>query len=208
MKLAVLAPLLVLGACQDNVTTPFPPGLEPFEANEVASAPETEDIAIKTVDGATIKVYGKGTIFASPADVWAAEHVPDSMVARCSTNTQTVTLTSDPDYDFTFIVHYFVDNIVNVEWDDTWRYGIVDGTDAVPKFAIIKHQKTQGSDFIDISEGTIELLATDDPNVSELDFVEHLNAASGGTGDVANGMQDNYNRLVAALHGTPTPSCP
>ncbi|HEY4055160.1 MAG TPA: hypothetical protein VGM39_01085 [Kofleriaceae bacterium] len=207
---SVLLASLLLGACQDDITTPFPPGLEPLEDNEVpdSDVPTVEDIAIKGDSGATIRVYGRGLIFSSPADVWVAEHFPEWMVARCSTDDQTVTETDDPAYEFSFSVHYFVDNIVNVEWDDQWRYGVIEGTQDAPTFGMIRHQKTQGSDFIDISEGSIQLHATDDPNVTELDFVEHLNAVEGSVGDVSNGMRDNYNRLVAALHDAPKPSCP
>ena len=31
-----------------------------------------------------------------------------------------------------------------------------------------QHQKVQGSDFITVSEGTIQVLATEDPSISEL----------------------------------------
>ena len=73
---------------------------------------------------------------------------------------------------------------------------------------MIKHQKTQGSDFISVSQGTIQILATNDPGISELAFVEHLDAVSGGASDVLRGMQDNYGRLLALAHGLPSPTCP
>lgn len=72
---------------------------------------------------------------------------------------------------------------------------------------MIRHQKTQGSDFITRSEGTIQVLATDDPEVSELAFVEHLDAVSGGASDVLAGMQHNYDALVALAHGSLIPPC-
>jgi hypothetical protein len=73
---------------------------------------------------------------------------------------------------------------------------------------MIKHQKTQGSDFISLSEGTIEVTETDDPNVTELSFVEHLDATSAGISDVLKGVQHNYEALVAVSHGNPVPACP
>jgi hypothetical protein len=121
MKLlvAVLGFGAVLAACQDDVTTPFPDGLEPFEEN--------------------------GVILGTPDDV---------------------------------------------------------------QLGMIRHQKTQGSDFISLSEGSVQVLATPDPNVSELAFVEHLDAIQGGVGDLLKGMQRNYEALVALAHETPTPACP
>ncbi|HEY0254791.1 MAG TPA: hypothetical protein VGC41_24865, partial [Kofleriaceae bacterium] len=58
------------------------------------------------------------------------------------------------------------------------------------------------------SEGTIEVLATDDPNVAELSFVEHLDSVGGGVDDVSTGVQHNYDSLVAVAHGNPIPGCP
>ena len=115
---------------------------------------------------------------------------------------------NDAGYEYSFLVHYVVDNILTVEWDDQWRYGVIDGTVDEPTFGMIKHQKVQGSSFIHLSEGTIQVLATDDPDVTKLAFVEHLDAVSGGDGDVIKGMQHNYDAMVAVAHANPIPPCP
>ena len=74
---------------------------------------------------------------------------------------------------------------------------------------MIKHQKTDGSSFITLSEGTIQLTPTDDdPNTTELSFVEHLDAAGGSTDDVQKGVQHNFDSIVAVAHGNPSPACP
>jgi hypothetical protein len=78
----------------------------------------------------------------------------------------------------------------------------------MPAFDMIKHQKIDGSSFIKLSEGTVELLPTDDPNVTELEFVEHLNAVGGSDGDVQKGVQHNYDSIVAVTHGGDVPPCP
>ena len=59
-----------------------------------------------------------------------------------------------------------------------------------------------------LSEGTIQVLATTDPGVSELVFVEHLDAVMAGPSDVIEGVQHNYDALVATAHGNPIPPCP
>jgi len=209
-----VATLLVLGAvstgCQDNVATPFPMGLEPFEDNPVMLGGDLTDETLHgaSKDGSEVKVYGKGYVETSPSRLWALTKQPTAMVARCSTDAQQITDGDEPTYEYSFLVHYTVHNVVTVEWDDQWRYGLVLGTQDDVQLAMVRHQKIQGSDFITTSEGTIEVLATDDPQVSELDFVEHLDAISGGIVEVANGMQDNYNRLVALAHDAPLPACP
>jgi len=200
--------LIVLAACQDNVATPFPPGLEPLDDNQVPDSSEvTEVLRHKTVSGDAINVHGRGYVLTSPAALWALTKQPEAMIARCSTTEQRVTLDTDGQYELSFLVHYIVRDILTVEWDDHWRYGVVEGTVDDPRFGMIRHQKIQGSDFIDVSEGTIQVLATDDPQVSELAFVEHLEALSGGADDVLAGMQSNYDALVALAHGAAIPAC-
>lgn len=206
---AVAAAVLVLAGCQDNVATPFPPGLEPLDDNAVgdATGAPTEVLRSKTVSGEHVNVHGRGYVLVAPATLWALTKQPAAMMARCSTDEQQITEANDPAYEFSFLVHYIVRDILTVEWDDQWRYGVVEGTSDAPLLGMIRHQKTQGSDFITVSEGTIQVLATDDADVSELAFVEHLDAVSGDAGDVLAGMQHNYDALVALAHGSLIPPC-
>ena len=200
----------MLGACQSNVTTPFPPGLEPLEDNPVPvqqGGARTETLVTQAMDSDYIHVYGRGYVLASPATVWLAAKTPQVMVARCSTDSQTITPNDDSSYEFSFTVHYVVHELITVEWNDQWRYGTVEGTPDDPMLAMMRHQKTDGSDIISLSEGTVEVNATDDPDVTELAFVEHLDASGGGDSDVIKGVQNNYNAMVAASHGNAIPPC-
>lgn len=205
-----LAALLLFG-CQSNVHTPFPPGLEPLAANPVTLGPVSgaaEALVTITSDSPYVKIFGKGYVRVPLATLWAAAKSPAPNIAKCSTDVQTTTEHDDPAYEYSFLVHYTVNNIVTVEWDDQWRFGTVEGTPDAPTLAMIRHQKTQGSSFITLSEGTIELDATDDPNVSTLSFVEYLDATSAGVADVLKGVQHNYDSLVAVAHGGTVPACP
>ncbi len=196
--------VIALVGCQDDISTPFPPGLEPFsDDGEPAMLDGTiaEQLVTSTDDSDFVRAYGRSFIFAPPATVYAAAHDPQVMIATCSTTTQTITPANE-DYDLSYLVHYYVDDILDVEWDDQWRGETVTG-----ELTMIKHQKIQGSDFITLSEGTIELLATADSEVTEVRFVEHLDAVSAGTGDLVDGMQSNYDRLLAASHSNPIPAC-
>jgi hypothetical protein len=206
--------VIATSACQDNVATPFPAGLEPLEDNLVPvqqGGERTETLRTdSTDDNDEIEIYGRGYVLVDPMTVWAASKNPDANDAACSTNAQMVMPNNDPAYEFSFLVHYVVNNILTVEWDDQWRWGTIEpGTGSGSQFfGMIKHQKTQGSSFIELSEGTIQVTATDDPNVTELAFVEHLQAAGGGVSDVLKGVQHNYDALVAVSHGNPIPPCP
>ena len=198
--------VLLLAACQDNISTPFPEGLEPFEDNKVAAQPDgpfVEKLRTATDSKDFIHVYGRGFVLVPFADMWAAAKHFEPNVSVCKTSENMVSENNQPQYEYSFLVHYIVNDILTVEWDDQWRFGAVDET-----LAMIRHQKVQGSDFIDLSEGTIQVLATSDPNVSELAFVEHLDATQATTSDVVQGVQHNYDALVATVHGTPIPPCP
>jgi hypothetical protein len=203
--------VLGLAACQDSITTPFPEGLEPFEDDGeplTLAAEVAETLISSSHDDDFIRIYGRGFVFAPPVVVYASAHDPTVMIAACSTSSQTITLNTEPQYELSYLVHYFVNDILNVEWDDQWRGGVIEGTLEAPEFAIVKHQKIEGSDFITRSEGTIEFFATADPGITELRFVEHLDAVSGTPGDVLAGMQHNYDALVASSHGLGVPPCP
>ena len=54
---------------------------------------------------------------------------------------------------------------------------------------------------------TIQVIATDDPAITELAFVERLDAISAGADQVLAGMQHNYDALVALTRGPALPAC-
>jgi hypothetical protein len=154
-----------------------------------------------------IRAYGRGLVLAPPDALWRAAKVPEAMVARCRTTERSFIRDNEPQHELSFLVHYVVDDILTVEWDDQWRGDVVIGTADAPRLAMVKHQKVQGSDFIYLSEGTIQIQATGDPGVTELWFVEHLRAISGSTNEVVGGMRANYDALVELAHGRAIPPC-
>jgi hypothetical protein len=198
--------IIVLAACQDDIATPFPPGLEPLEDNAVApraDGPFDETLRIQTTNNDLIRVYARGFVTVPFTTLWTAAKASAPNVSVCKTDERIVTEANEAQYEYSFLVHYIVHDFVTVEWDDQWRFGLV--TD---ELAMIRHQKIQGSDFLRLSEGTIQVLATSDPNVSELAFVEHLDAVSATEADVVEGVQHNYEALVAVAHRAPLPPCP
>ena len=197
--------LFLLAGCQEDITTMFPPGLEPFSDDGNAAAlvhDGNEGLVTRAIDFDMIRVYGRGYLYAPFAAVWTAAHEPRAWIGACNTTTQTVTPDNDPGYELSFLVHYFVDDILNVEWDDQWR-----GAEIEAGLAMLKHQKIFGSDIITISEGTTQLVETDDPNITELLFVEHLDAAGGSKGDVVGAMQHQFDSLRSLVNGGTIPPC-
>lgn len=200
-----LAILALCAGCQDNIMTPFPEGLEPLEDNTVPEQPDGPFVEMLRTSASNtdyIHVHARGFVLVPFETMWEAAKAYEPNVSRCKTSAHMVTEHTEPQYEYSFLIHYIVHDILTVEWDDQWRFGRV--TD---ELAMIRHQKIMGSDFISLSEGTIQVLATSDPNVTELAFVERLDALTAKASDVLEGVQHNYNALVAVAHGQPIPPC-
>ncbi|HVV82376.1 MAG TPA: hypothetical protein VHE35_04825 [Kofleriaceae bacterium] len=210
---AALAVALAAGAaaCQDDITTEFPDGLEPLEDNHVpeltGASPLEQLVTLRGEDGYKW-VDGRGVILAPPGVVWAATKVPERMVDSCNTDRQTITVGPEPQYEYGFKVHYEVDEVVTVEWDELWRYGTITGTPSDPSLAMIRYQKVFGSDFITTLEGSIEIVARPDPDQTEIQMIEHLDAFGGTADQMESALKQQFALLVAAVHGNPPPSCP
>jgi len=204
--LAVAIAVFGLAGCQDDIATPFPPGLEPFEDNKVKAQPDgpfVEELRIMSSDSDMIRVYARGFVLVPFDEMWEASKSSEANVSTCSTSEHMITEGNEPQYEASFLIHYIVNDILTVEWDDQWRFGRI-----TQDLGMIRHQKVQGSDLITLSEGSIQVLTTSEPGVIELSFVEHLDAIQATAADVVEGVQHNYDALVATAHGNPIPRCP
>ncbi len=210
-RCALVCGSIVAVACQDNVATHFPPGLEPLEENAAPvppRGPSSEELMLVSSDGEHKWVHGRGFIQAPPALVWAASKDPEHMVADCETSSHAATVGVEPGYEFGFQMHYEVDDILNVAWDELWRYGTIEGVIEAPEFAIIRYQKVYGSDFISNLEGSAIFLSTDVAGRTELELIEHLTALGGNVDHMKRSMQHRFDTLLAVVHGRDIPPCP
>lgn len=196
------------GGCQDNITTVFPPGLEPLEDNKAPSPADGSETLVMIEGGGDLKwVHGRAYILAPPAAVWAATQDPEPVVAACATTSHSVMVGVEAQYEYGFMVHYSVDNIVTVEWDEAWRYGTITGTPDAPELAVIRYQKVFGSEYISTLEGSIILYATADPAVTEVAYIERLDALGGDHGNIRSSMEQRFANMRALAHGEPLPGC-
>lgn len=206
-----LALWALVGACQDDITTEFPDGLEPLEDNKlpaIAAGAPLEVLVTKRGEDGFKWVHGRGVIQAAPGAVWALAKDGERMAATCDTDRHAITLGVEPQYEFGFAIHYEVDEVVTVAWDERWRYGTITGTPAAPTLAMIRYQKVFGSDFITTLEGSVQLVARPDPGEVEVQFIEHLDAFGGSADQMEGSMKRRFALLVAAAHGQPVPPCP
>ena len=206
----VLVAALAAG-CQDNITTEFPEGLEPLEDNDappISGGAALEHLVTVRGEDGHKWVHGRGVLRATPGTIWALAKDGELMASICNTDRHAFQVGIEPQYEYGFEIHYEVDEIVTVAWDERWRYGTITGTPAEPSRAMIRYQKVFGSDFINVLEGSIQLLGRTDPAQTELQFVEHLDAFGGSADQMEASMRRRFASLAAAAHGDPAPGCP
>jgi hypothetical protein len=183
---------LTLAGCWGNTSTEFPDGLEPLEDNTAPEQDGPYEERLDLVDGEDHDydwVHSRGYIAVEPGALWNLMKEPERMLSRCSTDSHTVEIGVEPDYEFGFQVSHVVEEVITLEWDELWRYGTIDGSTAAPSLAIVRYQKVYGSELIQRIEGSVQLHATRDPEVSELQMIEHVAAAGGGVDDIRASMQ-------------------
>lgn len=197
--------------CQDDISTQFPDGLEPLEDNKVPAitgASPLEQIVIQKGEDGYKWVHGRGVLLAPPGLIWSLAKDAERLKSACDTDRQTITLGVEPQYEYGFKIHYEVDQVVTVAWDELWRYGTITGTPAEPARTMIRYQKVFGSDFITTIAGSIQLLARPAPDQTEIEMIEHLDAFGGSADQMAASMRRRFALLAAAAHGQPAPPCP
>lgn len=202
--------LALLAGCFGNETTEFPEGLEPLEDNTAPVQDGEIEQAIELVDGDNGNwawVHARAYLLSPPADVWATLKDPELMATVCSTDTHSVEAGVEPDYEHSFQLSYWVDDVINIEWDELWRYGTIEGTPEAPVLGMVRYQKVWGSELIYTLEGSIQLHALG-PETAELQMIEHLAAAGGDISDMRLSMQQRYDSVIAVLAGGVAPPCP
>lgn len=211
----VLLVAALLGGCFGEDETPFPPGLEPLEEEHLAPAPEPrdgedypEELVLVQAQAELIPrtpaVHARGFIRAPIADVWEALRDPDVGADRRTFASWTVTRGIEPEYDFSYVIHSVIQNVITVEYDVTWRHGVVEGTIEEPTLVAARFQKTAGSTVIMDLRGSVVLYARED-GVTEVEIIEYLQAIASDHGNIEGFLRDMFAELVIRSHGGDLP---
>jgi hypothetical protein len=197
--------------CQHDEATSFPAGLDPIATDTVAPPnaaggnPYPETVTVVPGSNSDYNyVFATGYVDASIEDVWAAFKIPNVVVDRHNISSYTVTNDVEKGYDVSFLTTYTDNNVVTVTFDLTWREGVVAGTEANPTQVSVVYQKTYGSSFISLMEGSIQLVQVN-PTVTELQFAQRMNAQNTDSGTIATWTNEMFNSVVAQVHGKPLP---
>ncbi len=201
----------LLAGCFGNEKTSFPEGLEPLEEITVEPPdavdgdpyPETlrmESGSISQYDW----VQARGYVKAPMRDVFVALSTPEAVVDRREVARWSVRHDVEPEYDVSFVTRNEVDDIITVEFDVTWRFGVVEGNAEAPTLVAGNWQKTWGTTFIDVLRGSV-IAERVEADVTEVAFVEHIRAAERGTGPLETYIEDYFRNTVELAHGRPVP---
>ncbi len=199
---------LFLGSCGSS-ESPFEPGLDRLEPN-IAPAPEgdgwpEDEVSIVTGEGEDyLWGHARSYICAPAGEVWQVLKNPLLVADRRATDEQTWDLGTEPEYEYSFVLHYEVQELISVEWDEAWRYGVLEGSSADPSLALIRYQKTEGSDLIELLEGSVELHPAA-AAVTEVQQIEHIDATGADEDAISQYFQDFHYSLLAGVDGEPLP---
>lgn len=198
-----------ISGCWGNEVTPFPPGLEPLEAENKAPPPDPEPgdpypEKFIAVGGTSVLGYDwaheHGYIHAPIAKVWEAMRQPEVTRDHDLSDWSVRDVeTGDPKIS-SYILHYTVHDLLTVEFEVTWRHGIIG--EGEETFLASRYQKTYGTPFIERLEGSVVVRRVDD-QTSELFFQEHLSATNSGEHEIELYFADYIHHLLAAVHGAP-----
>lgn len=171
-------------ACSNNKTIAFPDGLEPLEEIRVdapvgtSSNPFPEEINwISGDEGDYGWIHARGYLKVSPDLAWEKLREPTVFVDIDKVAEYSVEEKNSDQYDYVFVVSNLVEDVVDVEFDVEWRHGVVDGDIDDAQMVGVRWQKINGTDFIESLEGSVVILSVkDEPNVAEIQVIEHLSA--------------------------------
>jgi hypothetical protein len=205
----------LLASCGHNTSDPFPLalGFQPLEACTAPppaavagdAYPETQTSITGNRDGhdwAHAQAYVHGSL----AEVWAAVQVP--AVCRIhGTNSWGIKNVSAEPFPMSFAIHYSAGpSYFPVEWETTYRGGVLAGTADAPLAYGMRGQKTWGTTFITLQSISVGAQpVSGEPSVVALQMVGWLNATDSGQSDAAGMLSDFYQGLLAQVRGLPVP---
>jgi hypothetical protein len=198
--------------CGGSIKTDFPPGLTPLEDD---TAPEPAPNGSDTTPEAYASIKGdrtdyefamlKGYIHAPIAKVYEGLKDPPTVVNRRNVSSYSVTWNVETGYDVSFRVHNVVNSIVTVEFDNTWREGVVGGTKNDPAVVAGRSSKTSGTAYITSMDVSVVLTKVSD-SVTKVELVEHINSATSSADTIEQYLGDFFDSLRAHAHGQPLPT--
>ena len=206
-----LAWTALASGCFENVAEEFPPGLEPFEeVNEAAPPmgddpyPEQLSFEQRRWTRGALSVHARAYVHADVAETFAAVRNPLAGADRREAVTFSWDEDVEPEYRWSHRSHLVIPDIVTVEFELTWRSGIVEGTEEAPEITATRWQKTWGTTAISLLEGSIVCRQVE-PGITELEIQYHLDSLAAGYDTIEGYLQGYLDSILALVRGEPLP---
>ena len=208
-----IAALAATPGCFDNVSTAFPPGLEPWEPVNLApdpapvpgdACPETITFAQAANWGSAIAVHARACIHAPLDVVWSAIRNPQTGRDPTSSSPPFMVLPMPiaGECDGLYETQVHVQDVIAVDFRNCWRHAVVHGTDDAPTLTTTRWQKVWGTSVIRTLEGSLVAAPhAIDPSITELEYQYHLDAVMGSAERIEAYLTSIYGRTRDASHG-------
>jgi hypothetical protein len=185
-----------LEACAAPLPDPIPGG-DPY--------PEVQTSITGNRDGHDW-AHSKAYVHASLGDVWAA--MQDPAVCRIhGTNTWQVRDVGLEPFPMSFLIDYTAGpSYYTVEWEITYRGGVLEGTADAPLAYGVRGQKTWGTSYVHLQSISVDARPVQgQTSIVVLEMVGWLSARDSGQAEAAGMLSDFYQGLLAHARGLPVP---
>ena len=195
----------------DGEQNEFPKILEPLEEIRV-EPPEgegyPEEVVVLSEDGAEYAwAHARGYLHLSIEDAWTALRNDSVYVNQRDVTNYTVTEMDSDTYDYIFQVENEVQDILPVEFTNEWRHVGHQNEKDETVDVVVRWQKIEGTDFIQLLEGSVEILPIDgEESIVEIRIIEHLKATLDQESNAAEFVTDMAERWRLVGHGEAIPS--
>ncbi len=212
---AAALPLVLTGCFGSPTPVDFgdPSLLGPLEAVNLAPEVPAEDgdpfpeslsmVAGEDEENDRFYAHARAWVQADSAKVWEALRDLDVIADRREVDEYTLVEDNAlPEFDFSYVVHNEVDDIIAVQYDLTWVHELQEGSIDTPQSVVVQWSKTDGTTFIDLLAGSVEIERIDS-GLCEVRFIEHLRAAARDETTLEAYLQDLYADVLAFVHDEP-----
>ena len=189
----------------------FPKILEPLDDIRV-EPPEgdgyPEEIAVLSEDGTDYAwAHARGYLHLSIEDAWTALRNDLVYVNQRDVTNYTVTEMDSDTYNYIFQVENEVQDILPVEFTNEWRHVGHQNDKEETSDVVVRWQKIEGTDFIQLLEGSVEILPIDgEDSIVEIRIIEHLKATLDQEANAVEFVTDMAERWRLVGHGEAIPS--
>jgi len=198
---------MLMGCAEEEI--PFPPGLEPLAQANTARWPQNNAEQMNTNSGENDQftwAHGRGYVHAPIEDVYPCLQDERINIDRREAARWTRVDDVENGYEHSYRLDVEVENIINLEFSDTWRHGSTrdEDTDEI-LLTISLSQLTRGNAYMELIRGSIVAEIVED-GITSLDVIQQQDVTLPDQDRMKRYLTDMHAELVACANGQPLPN--